>query len=135
MAPAISTARKLHDFAPGDIRRLQDGLSDGEAFSLASAVEWREAILAARKKAQEEGGPFNGGVEFVLTDKLEQAATRRFNRPAQAFCPRGYWAGYPPDLAHAQYVEACCAGYPCGYARSIRRSPGRWARRSCHDRD
>lgn len=31
-------ARKRRDIALGDIRRLQDGLNDGEALSLASAV-------------------------------------------------------------------------------------------------
>lgn len=35
----LPEARKRRDIALGDIRKLQDGLSDGEAFSLESAVE------------------------------------------------------------------------------------------------
>lgn len=113
----LPTARKFRDIALGDIRRLQDGLSDGEAFSLASAVEWREAILAARKKAQEEGDPFNVGVEFVLTDKLEQAEARGVPRDQlKRFARVAIGSGFPLDLAHAQYVEARRAGNPYGYA-------------------
>jgi hypothetical protein len=48
----LPAARKLRDIALGDIRRLQDGLSDGEAFSLASAVEWREPSGLLRKGHQ-----------------------------------------------------------------------------------
>ena len=113
----LPTARKFRDIALGDIRRLQDGLSDGEAFSLASAVEWREAILAARKKAQEEGDPFNVGVEFVLSDKLEQAEARGVPRDQlKRFARVATGSGFPLDLAHTQYVEARRAGNPYGYA-------------------
>lgn len=112
----LPTARKLRDIALGDIRRLQDGLSDGEAFSLASAVEWREAILAARRKAQEEGDPFNVGVEFVLSDKLEQAEARGVPRDQlKRFARVATGSGFPLDLAHAQYVEARRVGNPYGY--------------------
>ena len=69
----LPEARKLRDIALGDIRRLEDDLSDGAAFSLASAVEWREAINEARRQAEADGDPFNVGVEFVLHDKLEEA--------------------------------------------------------------
>ena len=44
----LPTARKIRD-----IRRLEDSPSDGAAFSLASAVDWREAITAARQSAED----------------------------------------------------------------------------------
>ena len=106
-------ARRLRDIALGDIRRLEDSLSDGAAFSLASAVEWREAILTARQTAND---PSRIGLEIVLTDKLEQAEARglpldqlkRFARVATG-------KGFPLDLAHSQYVTARSAGNPFGY--------------------
>ncbi len=69
----LPTARKMRDIALGDIRRLEDSLSDGEAFSLASAVEWREAIAAAHQGAAD---PRHVGIELVLQDKLKQAEAR-----------------------------------------------------------
>lgn len=110
----LPEARKRRDIALGDIRRLQGGLSDGAAFSLASAVEWREAIASARENAED---PYNVGVEQVLTDKLEDAEARgipcdqlkRFARVATG-------KGFPLDLAHTQYVEARRFGNPYGYA-------------------
>ncbi|MDB6176182.1 hypothetical protein PAF17_01515 [Paracoccus sp. Z330] len=69
----LPTARKRRDMALGDIRKLEDCLSDGAAFSLASAVEWREAIATARQSAED---PRYVGIELVLYDKLEQAEAR-----------------------------------------------------------
>lgn len=113
----LPTAHKFRDIALGDIRRLQDGLSDGEEFSLASAVEWREAILAARKKTQKTGDPFNVGVKFVLTDKLEQAEARGVPRDQlKRFARVATGSGFPLDLAQTQYVEARRVGNPYGYA-------------------
>ncbi|WP_132603006.1 hypothetical protein [Rhodovulum adriaticum] len=107
------SARKLRDILLGDIRRLQDG----EAFSLAPVVEWREAILAARKKAQEEGDPFNVGVEFVLSDQLEQPEARGVpSDQLKRFAHVATGSGFPLDLAHTQYVEARRVGNPYGYA-------------------
>ena len=93
---------------------FEDGLSDGEAFSLASAVEWREAVFAARETAE---NPAHVGVELALGDKLDQAEARgvpreqlkRFNRVATG-------RGFPLELAHSQYVEARAAGNPYGFA-------------------
>lgn len=55
----LPEARKRRDIALGDIRRLQDGLSDGEAFSLASAVQWRETIMAEQAEAEAQGDGFH----------------------------------------------------------------------------
>ncbi|SIO36129.1 hypothetical protein SAMN05444722_1667 [Rhodovulum sp. ES.010] len=110
----LPSARKLRDIALGDIRRLQDGLRDGEAFSLASAVEWREAILAARQNAED---PRRVGIEMVLTDKLEQAEARGLPLDQLQRCARvASGKGFPLDLAHSQYVEARRPGNPYGYA-------------------
>lgn len=106
-------ARKLRDIALGDIRRLQDALSDDAAFSLASAVEWREAIASARETT---GGPRSVRMELVLHDKLEQALGRglpldqlkRFSRVARG-------KGFPLSLAHPQYLEARRVGNPYGH--------------------
>lgn len=73
-------ARKLRDIALGDIRRLENGLSDGAAFSASSAVAWREAIKEARQQAEQDGDPFDVGVAFVLQDKVAQAEARGIPR-------------------------------------------------------
>ncbi|MEO0773394.1 MAG: tyrosine-type recombinase/integrase, partial [Pseudomonadota bacterium] len=109
-------ARKRRDIALGDIRKLQESMSDGEAFSLVSAVQWRETILADQAEAEAQGDGFNVGSEFVLSDKLEQAEARgipldqlkRFARVATG-------RGFPLELAHAQYVEARRPDNPYGY--------------------
>lgn len=106
----LPEARKRRDIALGDIRRLQDSLSDGAAFSLTSAVEWREAIAAARESAED---PYNVGVELVLTDKLEDAEARGIPRDQlKRFARVATGKGFPLDLAHAQYVEARRPGNP-----------------------
>lgn len=110
----LPDARKLRDIALGDVRRLQDALGDKGAFSLASAVEWREAIATARETAE---NLHNVGMELVLHDKLEQAHARgipqgqlkRFSRVATG-------KGFPLSLAHPQYLEARRVGNPHGYA-------------------
>jgi integrase len=109
----LPEARKRRDIALGDIRRLQDSLSDGAAFSLASAVEWREAIATARESAED---PYNVGIELVLTDKLEDAESRGIPRDQlKRFARVATGNGFPLDLAHAQYVEARRPGNPFGY--------------------
>ena len=60
----LPTARKNRDLLLGDIRRLEGGLSDDEAFSLASALEYREIIKEARAQAKD---PHNIGEEFTLS--------------------------------------------------------------------
>lgn len=110
----LPTARKMRDIALGDIRRLEDRLSDGAAFDLASAVEWREAITAARRTAED---PRHVGIELVLHDKLEKAEARNFPRDQlKRFSRVATGKGFPLDLAHAQYVEARRPGNPYGYA-------------------
>ncbi|WP_347310071.1 hypothetical protein [Defluviimonas sp. SAOS-178_SWC] len=69
----LPSVRKLRDQLLGDVRRLEAALSDDEAFSLATAEEWRDAVLTARQSATD---PANVGLELVLSDKLEQAETR-----------------------------------------------------------
>lgn len=86
----LPEARKRRDIALGDIRRLQDGLSDGEAFSLASAVQWRETIMAEQAEAEAQGDGFQVSSEFVLTDKLGEAGAT-----ALLLWPSG--AGFAPD--------------------------------------
>lgn len=110
----LPTARKMRDIALGDIRRLEDSLSDGAAFSLASAVEWREAIATARQSAED---PRHVGIELVLHDKLEQAEARGLPRDQlKRFSRVATGKGFPLDLAHSQYVEARCDGNPFGFA-------------------
>lgn len=109
----LPEARRLRDIALGDIRRLEDSLSDGAAFSLASAVEWREAIAEARENAD---SPQRIGVEMVMTDKLEQAHARGLPLDQlQRFARVASGKGFPLDLAHSQYVEARKVGNPYGY--------------------
>lgn len=109
----LPTARKLRDVALGDVRRLQDGLSDGNAFSLASAVEWREVVTAARQTAE---NPLNVGAELVLTDKLEEAEAHGLPRDrVKRFARVATGKGFPFDLAHSQYVEARSPNNPYGY--------------------
>lgn len=109
----LPEARRLRDIALGDIRRLEDSLSDGAAFSLASAVEWREAIADAREKAD---NPQHIGVEMVMTDKLEQAHARGLPlEQLQRFARVATGKGFPLDLAISQYVEARRVGNPYGY--------------------
>src|SRR6056297_2044752 len=112
----LPEARKRRDIALGDIRRLQDGLSDGEAFSLASAVQWRETIMAEQAAAEAHGDGFHVASEFVLTDKLEQAEARGIPRDQlKRFARVATGRGFPLDLAHAQYVEARRPGNPYGF--------------------
>ncbi len=109
----LPEARKRRDIALGDIRRLQDSLSDGAAFSLASAVEWREAIAAARESAED---PYSVGIELVLSDKLEDAEARGIPRDQlKRFARVATGNGFPLDLAHAKYVEARRPNNPYGY--------------------
>lgn len=109
-------ARRLRDMALGDVRRLEDDLSDGSAFSLASAVEWREAIKDARQDAEANGEPFNVGAELILQDKLEAAEGRGVPRDQlKRFARVAIGKGFPLDLAHAQYVEARSPGNRYGY--------------------
>jgi hypothetical protein len=113
----LPKARKLRDIALGELRRLQAGLSDSDTFSLSSALEWRETVMTARRNAEEDGDPFNVGAEFVLADKLEQAADRGVpSNQLKRFARVATGAGFPLDLAHSQYVEARRAGNPYGYA-------------------
>ena len=72
----LPEARKRRDIALGDIRKLQDGLSDGEAFSLASAVQWRETILAEQAEVEAHGDGFNVASEprMILHNKNGQFA-------------------------------------------------------------
>lgn len=106
----LPTARKRRDVLLGDVRRLQANLSDGAAFSLTSAVEWREAIATARESA---GDPHNVGIELVLTDKLEEAEARGIPRDQlKRFARVATGKGFPLDLAHAKYVEARRPGNP-----------------------
>lgn len=110
----LPTARKMRDIALGDIRRLEDSLSDGAAFSLASAVDWREAIATARQSGED---PRHVGIELVLHDKLEQAEARGLPRDQlERFSCVATGKGFPLDLAHSQYVEARCDGNPFGFA-------------------
>jgi integrase len=110
----LPTARKHRDQLLGDVRRLEAALSEGEAFSLASAEEWREAVRAARQSAPD---PANVGLEFVLLDKLERAAAggiseaklERFHRVATG-------KGFPLSRAHEQYVNARRPDNPHGFA-------------------
>jgi integrase len=112
----LPEARKRRDMALGDLRRLQDSLSDGEAFSLASAVQWRETILADQAEAKAQGDGFNVGSEFVLSDKLEQAEARGVPRDQlKRFSRVATGRGFPLVLAHAQYIEARCPGNPYGF--------------------
>lgn len=109
----LPEARKRRDIALGDIRRLQKSLSDGAAFSLKSAVEWREAIAAARESAED---PYNVGIELILTDKLEDAEARGIPRDQlKRFARVATGKGFPLDLAHAKYVEARRPNNPYGY--------------------
>ena len=109
----LPTARKLRDIALGDILRLEDSLSDGAAFSLASAVEWREAIATASQGAED---PRHVGIELVLHDKLEQAEARGLPRDQlKRFSRVATGKGFPLDLARFQYVEARRVGNPYGY--------------------
>ncbi|WP_223426110.1 phage integrase SAM-like domain-containing protein [Tateyamaria pelophila] len=109
----LPEARRLRDIALGDIRRLEDSLSDGAAFSLASAVEWREAIAEAREKAD---NPQHVGIELVMTDKLEQAHARGLSQTRlQRFARVATGKGFPLGLAHSQYVEARKVRNPYGY--------------------
>lgn len=113
----LPEARKLRDIALGDIRRLQDDLSDGEAFSLASAVEWREAVTADRRAAED---PRHVGVELVLTDNFEAAEARGLPRDRlKRFARVATGNGFPFDLAHSQYVEARSPDNPYGYKRRL----------------
>ena len=100
----LPIARKRRDIFLGDVRRLQEKLNDGAAFSLTSAVEWREAIAAAHESAED---PYNVGVEMVLTDKLDDAEARGIPRDQlKQFARVATGKGFPLDHAHAQYVEA-----------------------------
>jgi integrase len=109
----LPQARKLRDIALGDLRRLHDSLSDGYAFSLASAVEWREAIARDRERTAD---PRHAGVELVLTDKLEQAEARGLQRDhLRRFSRVATGKGFPLGLAHAEYLKARSAGNPYGY--------------------
>ncbi|WP_170833491.1 tyrosine-type recombinase/integrase [Litoreibacter albidus] len=112
----LPEARKLRDIALGDIRKLQNSLGEREAFSLASAVDWRDQVEAANIKAQEDGDPFNVGVEFVLGDKVEQASARGIpHDQIKRFARVATGAGYPLVFAHSQYVEARRVGNPYDY--------------------
>lgn len=96
----LPTARKLRDIVLGDIRRLEECLGDNAAFDLASALEWREDIAAARENAED---PRHFGIEFVLLDKLEQAKARGLPRDQlKRFCRVATGKGFPFDLAHSQ---------------------------------
>lgn len=118
----LPEARKRRDILLGDIRRLQDGLRDGDAFSLASAVSWRDAILADQAEAVARGDGFNVGSEFALTDVLEQAEARGVSRDRlKRFARVAAGNGYPLDLAHAHYLEARRPGNPHGY-KPLKRS-------------
>ena len=112
----LPEARKRRDVALGDIRRLQEGLSDGEAFSLSSAVRWRETILAGQAEAAAQGDGFNVGSEFVLSDKLEQAEARGVPQDQlKRFARIATGKGFPLDIAHDQYVEARRPGNHFGF--------------------
>ncbi|MDE0588573.1 phage integrase SAM-like domain-containing protein [Halocynthiibacter sp. C4] len=109
----LPEARKLRDIALGDIRRLQDELSDNAAFSLRSAVEWREDIGTARESADD---PYNVGAELVLINKLEDAEARGIARDQlERFARVATGKGFPLDLAYAKNVEARRPGNPYGY--------------------
>ncbi|MBY4893322.1 phage integrase SAM-like domain-containing protein [Rhodobacteraceae bacterium N5(2021)] len=113
----LPEARTRRDVVLADIRRLQVSLSDGEAFSLASAVQWRETILTDQAEAQAQGDGHNVGSEFVLADKLEQAEAAGFPRDQlKRFARVATGKGFPLDLAHAQYVKARRPANPYGYA-------------------
>lgn len=112
----LPEARKRRDIALGQIRNLQYSLSDDEVFSLTSAVEWREAILAEREAAEERGDNFDAGTEFVLSDKLEEAEARGIPRDKlKRFARVATGKGFPLDLARDQYVKARQPGNPYGY--------------------
>ncbi|PQV57838.1 site-specific recombinase XerD [Defluviimonas denitrificans] len=110
----LPTARKRRDQLLGDILRLQEALSDDAAFSLATAEEWREAVLSARETATSRA---NVGIELVLHGKLEEAEARgvpqveleRFSRFASG-------KGFPLSRAHEQYLHARRPGNPHGYS-------------------
>ncbi|MCT8159519.1 tyrosine-type recombinase/integrase [Pseudoruegeria sp. SHC-113] len=113
----LTEARKRRDIALGDIRRLQDGLSDGETFSLASAVQWRETILADQAEAEARDDGSNVGSEFVLHHMLEQAEARGIPRDQlKRFARVATGKGFPLDVAHSQYVEARKVGNAFGFA-------------------
>lgn len=112
----LTEARKLRDIALGDIRRLADGFTDGSAFSLASAVEWREAIREARKLAAAQGDPAYVAEEFVMQDKLEAAEKRGLPREQlKRFARVATGRGFPLELAHREYVAARSEGNAYGY--------------------
>lgn len=114
----LTEARKLRDIVLGDICRLQDGLREDEAFTLASALEWREMVKEARQEAVEDGDPFNVGVELILNDKLEEAERNKIASPEKLkrFARVAHGTGFPLVHAHTQYVEARREGNPFGYA-------------------
>jgi len=109
----LPTARKNRDILLGDLRRLESSINEGEDFSLATAVEYREIIKEAREQAED---PFNVGAEFVLTDKLERAEAsgtprgrlRQFSRVA-------FGGGYPIAIAKEEYIKARSPDAQYGY--------------------
>ena len=109
----LPTARKNRDLLLGDIRRLESGTSDVDAFSIASAVEYREIIKEAGAQAED---PSNVGEEFVLTDRLERAEAsgvphsrlRQFSRIA-------FGEGYPIAIAKEEYIKARSPDNQYGY--------------------
>lgn len=112
----LPEARKRRDVALGDIRRLQGRLSDGEAFSLTSAFEWRDAVLAEQSEAEAQGDGHNVATEFVLTDKLERAEAKGFpQEQLKRFARVATGKGFPLDRAVDQYVEARRPGNPFGF--------------------
>lgn len=96
-------ARKLRDIALGDMRRLAAGQTDDAAFSLPSAMEWREDIASARKNNSDPRAA--EGMELVLSDKLEAAESRGLPRSQlKQFSRVATGKGFPLELARTQFV-------------------------------
>lgn len=108
----LPEARKRRDIALGDVRKLQNGLTDEARWSLQSALDWRESAETLRQKDEEAAED----LDLIFPDLLEQAerkgvpiqTLRRFARVASG-------KGFPLSLALERYKEDRRAGNQRGY--------------------
>ncbi|MCT8328934.1 tyrosine-type recombinase/integrase [Albidovulum sediminis] len=111
----LPEARKRRDIALGDIRRLQRQLSNDDAWSLQSAMAWREMTEEAQRR--QDGEDIVEGYDLVLNDRVEQAASQGVpSATVKRFIRIASGKGYLLTLAHEQYVDARRPGNPYGYS-------------------
>lgn len=111
----LPEARKRRDIVLGEVRRLHRQLSNDDAWSLQSALAWREMTEDAQRR--QDGEDIVEGYDLVLNDRVEQAAAQGVpSATVKRFVRIASGRGYLLTLAHEQYVDARRPGNPSGYS-------------------